>query len=136
MSSRLAGIPSGRRTKWLVLIAWLVLLMAGGALGGKLQSVTQNNADAYLPGSAEATQVIKLQDKVRKDDAMLTIVSYERKGGITAQDRAAAQAAAAKLRTLPRDEQVVGPLVSKDGDAMQVLVPVKGDGDVVIEAID
>ncbi len=136
MSSRLAGIPSGRRTKWLVLIAWLVLLMAGGALGGKLQSVTQNNADAYLPGSAEATQVIKLQSKIRKDDSMLTIVSYERKSGITPQDQAAARSAAVRLRTLPQDEQVVGPLVSKDGRAMQVLVPVKGEGDVLVAAID
>jgi RND superfamily putative drug exporter len=136
MSSRLAGTPSGRRTKWLGLIAWLVLLMAGGALGGKLQSVTQNNADAYLPGSAEATQVIKLQSKIRKDDSMLTIVSYERKSGITPQDQAAARSAAVRLRTLPQDEQVVGPLVSKDGRAMQVLVPVKGEGDVLVAAID
>jgi RND superfamily putative drug exporter len=136
MSSRLSGVPAGRRTKWLVLIAWLVLLMASGALGGKLQSVTKNNADAYLPGSAEATQVIKLQAKVRKDDSMLTIVSYERRSGITAADRAAARSAAAQLAKLPRDGHVLGPLPSRDGQAMQILVPVKGDGDVVVKAID
>jgi putative drug exporter of the RND superfamily len=88
MRSRLARLPAGRRTKWLVLIAWLVLLMAGGALGGKLQGVTQNNADAYLPGSAEATRVIKLQDKVHQDDQTLAVVSYERRSGITTEDRA------------------------------------------------
>ena len=136
MGSRLAGIPSGRRTKWLVLIAWLVLLMAAGALGGKLQSVTKNNADAYLPGSAEATQVVKLQSTIRKDDSTLAIVSYERRSGITPADRTAAQQAAADLGKLPRDGQVVGPLVSRDGQAMQILVPVKGDRDVVVEAID
>lgn len=83
MSRRLARLPAGRRTKWLVLVAWLVLLMAGGGLGSRLQSVTQNNSDAYLPGSAEATKVIKLQDKVHKEDSLLTVVSYERRGGIT-----------------------------------------------------
>jgi RND superfamily putative drug exporter len=136
MSSRLARLPAGRRTKWLVLIAWLILLMAGGALGGKLQSVTKNNADAYLPGSAEATQVIKLQNRVHKDDSILTIVSYERRSGIMAADRAYAQTAAAQAGKLPRAGQVVGPLVSKDGQAMQVFVPLKGDGDVVIKAVD
>jgi RND superfamily putative drug exporter len=136
MSSRLARLPAGRRTKWLVLIAWLVLLGAGGALGGKLQSVTQNNADAYLPGSAEATQVIKLQDKVHKDDSVLAVISYERRSGITATDQTYARSAAARIGDLPRAGQVVGPLVSKDGQAMQVFVPIMGDGDVVIEAID
>ncbi|MDN3352411.1 MMPL family transporter [Actinomadura sp. DC4] len=136
MISRLARLPAGRRTKWLVLTAWVVLLMAGGALGGKLQGVTQNNADAYLPGSAEATRVIKLQDKVRQEDSMLAVVSYERRSGITPQDRANAQAAAAKAGELPHAGQVVGPLTSKDGQAMQVFLPFTGDGGVVLPAID
>ena len=32
--------------------------------------------------------------------------------------------------------QVTGPLVAKDRQAMQVFVPVKGDGDVVIKSVD
>ena len=136
MRSRLARLPAGRRTKWLVLIAWLVLLMAGGALGGKLQDVTENNADAYLPGSAEATRVIKLQEKVHQDDSMLAVVSYERRSGITPQDRQSAQSAAAQLGKVPHAGQVVGPLTSKDGQAMQIFVPVKGEGDVVLTAIE
>ncbi|MGH3379361.1 MAG: MMPL family transporter [Actinoallomurus sp.] len=136
MSRRLARFPTSRRTKWLVLIAWLVLLMAGGALGGKLQGVTKNNADAYLPGSAEATRVIKLQEKVHQDDEMLTVVSYERRSGITSADRAYAQQSAGQFQKLPNVGQVTGPLVAKDGQAMQVFVPVKGDGDIVIKRID
>src|SRR3954466_7803177 len=120
MTGRLARLPAGRRTKWLVLIAWLVLLMAGGALGSKLQSVTQNNADAYLPGSAEATKVIRLQDKVHQQDTMPTVVSYERRGGITAADRAYARQSAQRFGQLPKAGQVTGPLVAKDGQAMQV----------------
>jgi RND superfamily putative drug exporter len=134
--SRLARIPAGRRTKWLVLIAWLVLLMAGGALGGKLQSVTKNNADAYLPGSAEATQVIKLQAKVHQNDQMLAIISYERRSGITPADRTYATKAAAKVAGLPHAGHVLGPLTSKDGQAMQVFVPINGDGTVVTTAVD
>jgi RND superfamily putative drug exporter len=136
MSRRLARLPAGRRTKWLVLIAWLVLLMAGGALGGKLQSVTKNNADAYLPGSAEATRVIKLQEKVHQEDEMLTVVSYERRSGITAADQAYARSGVQRFGQLEHAGQVTGPLVSRDGRAMQVFVPIKGDGDAVLKGIE
>jgi putative drug exporter of the RND superfamily len=127
------GFVAGRRTKWLVLLAWLVLLMAGGALGAKLQGATQNNADAYLPGSAEATQVIKLQAKVHREDGLLAVVSYERRSGITPADQATARQAAARLAGIG---PVTGPLISHDGQAMQLLVPVTGDGDVVLKAVD
>lgn len=133
MNKRLVRLPASRRTKWLVLIAWLVLLMAGGTLGGRLQGVTQNNADAYLPGSAEATQVIKLQDKVHKEDGMLAVVSYERRSGITPADQADARQAAAHLAHIG---PVTGPFMAKDGRAMQLLVPITGDGDVVLKAVD
>ncbi|MFB9838517.1 MMPL family transporter [Actinoallomurus acaciae] len=133
MNKRLVRLPASRRTKWLVLVAWLVLLMAGGTLGGRLQGVTQNNADAYLPGSAEATQVIKLQDKVHKEDGMLAVVSYERRSGITPADQANARQAAAKLAHVG---PATGPLMAEDGRAMQLLVPITGDGDVVLKAVD
>ena len=136
MSSRLARLPAGRRTKWLVLIAWLILLMVGGSLAGKLQGVTQNSADAYLPGSAEATRVIKLQDKVHKEDAILAVVSYERWSGITPADQAFARTAVAKLAGMPHAGQTVGPLVSKDGQAMRTFVPIEADGDVALKAVD
>lgn len=136
MGNRLARLPAGRRTKWLILVAWLVLLMAGGALGSKLQSVTQNNADAYLPGSAEATRVIKLQEKVHSEDSTLTVVSYERRSGITSADRAYALTNVRDFAKIPKAGPATGPLLSKDGQAMQVFVPIKSDGDDVIKDID
>ncbi|GLY74336.1 MMPL family transporter [Actinoallomurus iriomotensis] len=133
MNRRLLRLLTGRRTKWLVLGVWLVLLMAGGTLGGRLQSVTQNTAEAYLPGSAEATQVIRLQDKVHKEDGMLAVVSYERRSGITPADRANARQAAANLAHFGA---VTGPLTARDGQAMQLLVPITGEGDAVLKAVD
>ncbi|MEV0406399.1 MMPL family transporter [Actinoallomurus sp. NPDC050550] len=136
MPSRLAGLPAGRRTKWVVLAVWLVLLMVGGALGGRLQGATKNNADAYLPGGAEATQVIKLQKKLHHEDGMLTVVAYERRGGLTAQDAASVRSAAERLTGVPHIGPVTGPITSRDGEAMQLLVPIQGDGDAVLTAID
>ncbi|MCO5992878.1 MMPL family transporter [Actinoallomurus rhizosphaericola] len=136
MPSRLAGVPAGRRTKWVVLVAWLILLMVGGALGGRLQGVTKNSADAYLPGAAEATKVIKLQKRLHHEDGTVTLVSYERRGGVTPQDAAFARSAAAELKGVSHVASVTGPITSTDGRAMQLVVPVSGDGDVVLKTID
>ena len=126
---------AGRRTKWLLLVAWLVLLVAGGALAGKLQGVTKDTADAYLPGSAEATQALKLQKKITKDDATLAVISYENRGGLTAADKARAQADALNIAKVRNAEHPVGPLLSKDGKAMQTLVEIKGESTTVLNGV-
>jgi putative drug exporter of the RND superfamily len=134
--SRLAGLPAGRRTKWVVLAAWLILLMAGGALGGRLQDATKNTAEAYLPGGAEATQVIKLQQRLHQDDDIVTLVAYERRGGVTPPDVAFARSAATRLKNVAHTAPAVGPTTSRDGEAIELIVPVHGDGDVVVATVD
>jgi RND superfamily putative drug exporter len=54
---RIASLPCGRRTKWLVLVFWLVVVVATGSLAGKLPGAEKNDASAYLPATAEPTQV-------------------------------------------------------------------------------
>ncbi|REE96230.1 MMPL family transporter [Thermomonospora umbrina] len=120
---RLSELPSGRRAKWAVLALWVVLVMVIGPLAGKLGDVEENDAAAWLPAGAESTQVVELQERFRKDETMLAVVVYERAGGITAQDRAKAQADLAPLGALPGAERAQGPFPSKDGDALQTLVP-------------
>ena len=42
----MVGIPAGRRTKWLVLVFWLVVVAAAGPLSGKLMGAEKNHASA------------------------------------------------------------------------------------------
>jgi RND superfamily putative drug exporter len=42
----LAAIPAGRRTKWLMLVVWLILIVVLGSFAGKLQGVEKNDAAA------------------------------------------------------------------------------------------
>jgi RND superfamily putative drug exporter len=134
-SHRLAGLTSGRRTKWLVLAAWLITLAVLGPLAGKLGDVENNDAAAWLPGGAESTQVVNLQKQFSKDETMLAVIVYERTGGITAADKAKAQADVGQFAQLPGAERPQGPFVSKDGKALQTLVPFK-DTDDFTKAID
>ena len=59
---KLAEIVAGRRTKWLVILAWLVLLFALAPLGGKLGDETNDETESFLPASAESTEVVRLLD--------------------------------------------------------------------------
>ena len=59
----LAGIPAGRRTKWLVLVFWLVIVVVAGPLSGKLTGAEKNDAQSWLPPKAESTLVLKLRSQ-------------------------------------------------------------------------
>ena len=127
---RLAALVCGRRTKWLVLVFWLIVLGVLGPLAGKLSGAEKNDNSSWLPGGAESTAVLNLQTKFQAHDTAPAIVVYERKGGLTAQDEAKVAADAKAFAALPGvDEQVIGPQKSQDDQALQVLVPITvGDG--------
>jgi putative drug exporter of the RND superfamily len=57
----MVGIPAGRRTKWLVLVFWLVVVALAGPLSGKLTGVEKNDAQSWLPSAAESTQALALR---------------------------------------------------------------------------
>ncbi|MDL4815498.1 MMPL family transporter [Actinomadura opuntiae] len=131
---RLAGLIAGRRGKWAVLAVWIVLLAALGPLAGRLTDVEDNDAASWLPASAESTRVVKEQDAFQKDETLLAVIVYERTGGITAADRAKASADVAAFERLPGAEKAQGPIPSKDGRALETLVPVGNDD--VTDAVD
>ena len=125
-----AGVVCGRRAKWLVLVAWLVLMMVTGPLGGKLTGVQKNDLGQWLPGKAESTQVVDLQKRFQTVDTAAAVVVYERPAGITPADQAKA---AADARALAGAEGVAGtitgPVTSQDGRALLVTVPIRMGSD-------
>jgi putative drug exporter of the RND superfamily len=127
---RLAALVCGRRTKWLVLAFWLIVLVVLGPMAGKLSGAEKNDNSSWLPGGAESTAVINLQSKFQAHDTAYAIIVYERSAGFTQQDQAKVAQDASAFGGLPGvDEKIVGPIPSKDGKALQVLVPITvGDG--------
>jgi RND superfamily putative drug exporter len=124
----IAGLVCGRWTKWVVLALWLVVVALAGPLAGKLTSVEKNDNSAWLPGSAEATQVAELQKRFQPDEIAPAVLVYERSAGITGADRAKV---ARDVQSFGRIDgvvgEVVGPVPAEDGQALQVIVPVKVD---------
>ena len=130
-SQRLATIPTGRRTKWVVLGAWVFLAGVAFAFGPRLSGEQVNDASTFLPRTAESTQVIALQQEFGSGDVIPAVVVYERASGITPADRAAAQADRAAFSGVERVQAPIPPVLpSKDGKALQVVVPIDAQGDV------
>jgi RND superfamily putative drug exporter len=122
----LARVPGGRRTKWLVLIFWLLVVAALGPLAGKLTNAEKNDASAWLPAQAESTKVVNLQASFQSPNLFPAVVVYSRPSGLTPADRAKAAsdvASFAGVRGAVRS-QIVGPVAAKDGNAIETIVPV------------
>jgi putative drug exporter of the RND superfamily len=124
---RLASIPSGRWTKWVVLVFWIAVFAAAWSLAGKLNSAQQNDASAWLPNNAESTQVVELAKRFAPSDIFPALVVYERPDGAVTQADQAKVGADVKAFAGVRDVtgEILGPIPSQDGRALQVVVPIK-----------
>jgi len=59
MHRQIAGKLTGPVTKWVVLVAAVVLVGIMAPLNGKLIDVQNNEASSWLPQSAESTKVVE-----------------------------------------------------------------------------
>jgi putative drug exporter of the RND superfamily len=84
-----ASFVTGRRTKWLVLVAWIVLLAAMLPLSQKLSGVTNDTTESALPKSAQSTEVLRsLKRDFPSGQTANGLIVYRRAGGLTPADRA------------------------------------------------
>ncbi|WP_035812665.1 MMPL family transporter [Jiangella gansuensis] len=128
---RLGTVVCGRRSKWIVVVFWLAVLAAAFPLSAELTGAQENDAASWLPGNAESTQVFEVQQEAfQTGEEVPAIIVYERPGGITPDDQAKAAADAERFGTLDAvTGQVMGPIPSEDGEALQIIAQVDpGDG--------
>src|SRR5579862_7696596 len=83
----LLRLPGGRRTKWAVLVFWLIVVALAGPLSGKLTGAEKNDAQAWLPAKAESTKVLNLQSSFQSPNIFPAVIVYDRPSGLTAADR-------------------------------------------------
>jgi RND superfamily putative drug exporter len=122
-ANRLIAFICGRRTKWVVVAFWVLVLVALGSLAGKLQGAEKNDASSYLPGSAESTQELNEQAAFQSKNYNPALVVYVRNTGVTAADIAKARADARYFATLPAvDGRVAPPIISSDHKAIETVV--------------
>lgn len=142
-----------RRALWLVPVLLVaVWLGVGGVLGpyaGRLGEVATDDQAAFLPRSAESTEVVTEQRAFRQKETLPSIVVWTAAGGTGAggtgagdggvQDRV--KAAGQALALLAGDQAVAGDvspaILSEDGKAIEGVVPLRPDlGDDLPAALD
>ena len=138
--AKLAGIVSGRRSKFVVLGLWVVLVVALGPLAGKFESAQQNEPSSFLPGDAESVRVLDAADGFPSGQATPAIVVYSAPAGFDDVTRAAvgARRDAIVAAEIEGVAGVTPPVYSDDGKAALLTVPIIAGGDekVLIDAVD
>src|SRR5215212_9880365 len=140
--ARLARIVAGRRTKWIVLALWVVVVFAFAPLGSKLADATDDRTESQLPKNAQSTEVLKLQQRrFASGQTVNGLIVYQRDGGLTAADKAriASDAQKADRSVLPGKRNLVGvpysgaqgseTLASPKGDLAYTVLSVPNDND-------
>jgi len=113
----------------ILVLIWLGVSSLGGPTFGKLSGVVNNDQASYLPASAESTQVQNDLTKFFPSDTVPAIVVYARSAGITTDDTRSIAQRVEAFGTIDGVGDVVGPIPSSDGQALEVFVPVKASAD-------
>lgn len=123
------GVVCGRRSKWLVLALWLLVLVFVAPLGAKLSDAQDNDAQSWLPGSAESTQVLDISNEFRPEQIPAVVV-YARPDGLTPQDRRQIAEDVQQVTALRehgiRGAETRGPVFDRPTDprAAQIYIPI------------
>jgi putative drug exporter of the RND superfamily len=122
-TSWLARIPSGRITKWLVLLAWVAAVALSGPLAGKLMGAESNDVTSWLPAGAESTEALNIQNEFASPHDIPAVIAYERTTGLTAADKSKLLADIRRYHDAEHvTGKVIGPVFSHDGQAAEVIV--------------
>jgi putative drug exporter of the RND superfamily len=122
------GFPSWLRVALpaLLIVIWLAVGYIGGPYFGKISQVSSNDATSYLPASSDATKVQNLEATFADKKVLPAVVLFVRDGGLTSADSSFITATIASIKTASGVSGGVSPAIaSKDGEAAQVVVPVK-----------
>lgn len=134
MQQKIAGSLTGRVTKWVVLVAAVVLTGFMATFSAQLADVQDNEASSWLPGSAESTKVLEELSETVDPNDIPTLVVYHRGGGLTDADLAAMEDDGAEIAGLDgvTDQGVLTPAAAEAAAAQGAPVPtlVSADGEV------
>lgn len=133
---------SSQRRRWarvlipaLLILLWVGAGSVGGPYFGKISEVSSNDQTAYLPSSADATQVQERLSDFRDSEAIPAVVVIAGDEKLTPEQLTRLSDTVAALpQSVPNVSTDISPLIpSEDGKAAQAFVPIEGK-DTIREA--
>ncbi|WP_432478103.1 MMPL family transporter [Nocardioides sp. GXQ0305] len=122
-----------------VVLLWVLIGFPMMLFLGKLAEVQENDNSAFLPQSAESTEVLETFIDFQDEETFPVTLVFERDGGLTAEDQQAIEDYRPELAEVEfvAEDGVGPPILSEDGEAAQVVVQVAAsDGDDVTATVD
>src|SRR5829696_5680570 len=136
---RLAQLVAGRRSKFVAIGAWILLVAGLAPFAGKFEGAQKNEPSTFLPGNAESVEVLEAAQTFPSGDATIATMVFHDPSGLNAErqsiettlDGLASEAVPGATRATP-------PRYSRDGNAAVAAIPIvaKGDVDVLVDAVD
>lgn len=125
------GIPS------LLVLIWLVGGSIGGPTFGRIDEVATNDQSSFLPASAEATQVQERLADFTGGDTIPAVVVITGDGALSEDQQTQITDAVTALGDVEGVGEISPALISEDGEAAQVFVPIdtSGEVDATVEAV-
>lgn len=122
----------------LLLMLWLGAASFGGPTFGKLSSVSSNDQAAFLPASAESTEVNSWQQKFTDSQAIPAIVVIASEQALSPEQLSAFAQLSPRFAAVqgvqapvpPATSSITGPIPSQDGRAVQYIIPISDTNNV------
>ena len=122
----------------MVLAVWIVVIVGLSPFSSKLTGAEKNDANQYLPASAESTKVFN-ETKAFIGDSMPTSIVYQRTAGITDADRTKVAADVRRIETEVPGLRSPSPKITESGDGQALLVnldvPANSNSNKVIDEL-
>ena len=78
MGGRIAALALGRRSRWVVIVAWVALAVALAPLQPKLQTIASDESETFFTRGADSTQVDRLLDtRFPEGGDSTAVIAYE-----------------------------------------------------------
>lgn len=140
-----SGKERVRPTKWLrigipalLVLIWVGVGSVGGPYFGKVDEVASNDQSSFLPESADATRVAERLPDFLGDEAIPAVLVVTGDGQLTDEQLADVQTLVDEIAGIDGVlDGVSPPVVSDDGEAVQVFIPIDSSGEVreIVEEI-
>ena len=127
------GMPRALRVLLpaLLIIAWLAAAAVGGPYFGRVEEVSSNDRTAYLPETADATQVSLVSSDFLGSDSLPAIVVVTSNEEIDDQVAAELEKTSTDLAQMDGITGEISPvIISEDGLAAQIFVPLDPEADI------
>jgi RND superfamily putative drug exporter len=136
---RFATVVAGRRSKFLVLGAWVLLVLALGPFTGRFEQAQRNEPSSFLPEGAESVEVLEAAAGFPSGEVTPAVAVFRAPDGI-AGARSAVERARSRVENADLEgvERLAPVAYSRDGTGALFAIPIRAEGDeeVLIGAVE